>query len=74
MKEQNTINTFKSIKELEEYRAQINKMCDKRKKFITLCEEAENLSSKPFVFIKESFEAISPELFKTNEGKKIMNK
>ena len=74
MKEQNTINTFKSIKELEEYRAQINEMCDERKKFITLCEEAEKLSSKPFVFIKESFEAISPELFKTNEGKKIMNK
>ena len=74
MKEQNTINTFKSIKELEEYRAQINEMCDDRKKFITLCEEANELSQKPFAYIKESFEAISPELFKTNDGKKIMNK
>lgn len=74
MKEQDIINTFKTIKDLEEYRKQINEMCDERKKFITLCEEADKLSNKPFVYIKESFEAISPELFKTNEGKKIMNK
>lgn len=74
MKEQNIINTFKTIKELEEYRNQINEMCDERKKFIALCEEANALSNKPFVYIKESFESISPELFKTNEGKKILNK
>ena len=74
MKEQNTINTFKTIKDLEAYRKQINEMCDERKKFITLCEEANELSNKPFAYIKECFEAISPELFKTAEGKKIMNK
>lgn len=74
MKEQNIINTFKTIQDLEEYRNKINEMCDERKKFITLCEEANNLSKKPFAYIKEAFEAISPELFKTNEGKKIMNK
>lgn len=74
MKEQNIINTFKTIQDLEEYRDKINEMCDERKKFITLCEEANNLSKKPFAYIKEAFEAISPELFKTNEGKKIMNK
>ena len=74
MKEQNIINTFKTVKDLEAYRTQINEMCDERKKFITLCEEADALSKKPFAYIKEAFEAISPELFKTNEGKKIMNK
>lgn len=68
------INTFKTINEVEKYREEINEMCDKRVKFITLCVEAKNLSDKSFGFIKESFEAISPELFKTSEGKKIMNK
>ena len=48
MKEQSTINTFKTIKDLEAYRKQINEMCDERKKFITLCEEANELSNKPF--------------------------
>ena len=50
MKEQNTINTFKTIKDLEAYRKQINEMCDERKKFITLCEEANELSNKPFQY------------------------
>lgn len=71
---ENIINTFKTLNEVEEYRNKVNEMCDKRSKFITLCEEANNLSKKPFAYIKEAFEAISPELFKTNEGKKIMNK
>ena len=68
------INTFKTINEVEQYREKMNEMCDKRIKFITLCVEAKNLSEKSFGYIKETFEAISPELFKTNEGKKIMKK
>jgi hypothetical protein len=70
----NIINTFKTIKEVEAYRQEVNEMCDKRTAFITLCEEANNLSEKKFGYIKESFESISPMLFKTNEGKKILNK
>ena len=64
----NIINTFKTIKEVEAYRQEINEMCDKRTAFITLCEEANSLSEKKFGYIKESFESISPMLFKTNEG------
>ena len=74
MKKDNIINTFKTIKEVEDYRASVNEMCDNRREFITLCEQANAISTKSFGFIKEAFEAISPELFKTNEGKKIMNK
>lgn len=70
----NIINTFKTIKEVEAYRQEVNEMCDKRTAFITLCEEANSLSEKKFGYIKESFESISPMLFKTNEGKKILNK
>lgn len=68
------INSFKTINELEAYRKEINEACDKRAEFITLCEKANSLSEKSFGYIKEAFEAISPELFKTSEGKKIMNK
>jgi hypothetical protein len=74
MKIDNTINTFKTINEVEEFRKMVNEMCDKRHKFIVLCEEANDLSNKSFSFIKESFESLSPILFKTSEGKKLMNK
>lgn len=68
------VNTLNTIQEVESYRNTINEMCDNRHKFIVLCEEAKELSTKSFGFIKESFEALSPILFKTSEGKKLMNK
>ena len=74
MKLDNIVNTFKTIQEVETYRNMVNEMCDNRHKFIVLCEEASKLSDKSFGFIKESFEALSPMLFKTTEGKKLMNK
>lgn len=74
MKDNNIINTFKTIKEVEDYRNMVNEMCDKRHEFIILCEEADCISKKSFNYIKESFEALSPMLFKTTEGKKLINK
>lgn len=68
------INTLKTINEVEEYRRKINEECDKRANLISVCTKANDLSTKDFGTIKESFEAISPELFKTNEGKSIMKK
>lgn len=68
------VNTLNTIQEVESYRNMINEMCDNRHKFIVLCEEAKELSTKSFGFIKESFEALSPILFKSSEGKQLMNK
>ena len=70
----NKINTLKTAKEVESYRKEINEACDKRMEFISACIKADEMSHKQFGFIKESFEAISPELFKTSQGKKIMKK
>lgn len=70
----NIINTFKTRKEVEDYRAEINEMCDKRSEFISLCEQANALSEKSFGYIKEAFENISPMLFETSEGKKLIKK
>lgn len=68
------IKSFKTIEEVEAFRAKINEACDKRAAFISLCSRADELSEKSFGFIKESFEAISPSLFNTAEGKKVINK
>lgn len=70
----NIINTFKTHKEVEEYRNKINEMCDERNSFITLCERANSLSEKSFGYIKEAFETISPILFDSNDGKKILRR
>ena len=71
---ENIINTLKTRKEVENYRAQINEMCDKRNEFIALCEQANSLSEKPFGYIKEAFEALSPSLFNNPEGNKLLNR
>lgn len=68
------IKQMKTINEVENYRKSVNEECDKRAEFISTCIKANELSEKPFGYIKESFESISPELFKTAEGKKLMNK
>lgn len=69
----NNICNFKTIKEVENYRAQVNEACDKRVKYINTLVKGSNLSKKNFGYIKECFEALSPKLFETKEGKRIIN-
>ena len=71
---ENTINSFKTIKEVEDYRKQINEDCDNRISFINLVKKANDLSNGTFGYIKECFESISPELFLSKDGKAILNK
>ena len=61
------------MNELESYKLSINEAIENRKNFISLCEMADSASKKSFGFIKEAFENISPELFNTKEGKKIIS-
>lgn len=70
----NEIKNMKTISEVEKFREAVNEACDKRAEFISTCLKANEISEKSFGYIKEAFESISPELFKTNEGKKIMRK
>lgn len=70
----NKVNTLKTINEVEAYRKELNEACDSRAEYIASCLKANEMSQKSFGFIKEAFEAISPELFKTAQGKKIMKK
>ena len=68
------INDIKTISELEEYRQRVNEECDNRRRKITNLTKASELSEKPFGYIKECFEEISPLLFESKEGKNLINK
>lgn len=70
----NKIQSLNTIREVEEYRNQVNEECNSRVKLINLVRKADDLSNKSFGYIKECFEALSPELFNSKEGKKILNK
>ena len=72
--ENNIIKSFNTVKEVEEYRAKINEECDSRINFINISQKADTLSNKNFGYLKECFEAFSPKLFETKEGKLIINK
>lgn len=68
------IQDIKTLNELETYRTELNKALNKRAERISLCNEAAELAEKPFGYIKEAFEAISPILFSSKEGKNTINK
>ena len=70
----NDIKTLNTLKEVDDYRKLINESLDERAEFIKTCCKADEISKKDFGYKKACFENISTELFKTNEGKKLINK
>lgn len=72
--ENSIIKSFNTVKEVEDYRAKINEECDSRINFINISQKADNLSNKSFGYLKECFEAFSPKLFETKEGKLLISK
>ena len=68
------INDIKSLEELDTYQNKINEVFDTRRRVLNLVSEAKEMGNKTFGYLKESFENMSPKLFKSNEGKTVMNK
>ena len=68
------INDIKSLEELDAYQNKLNEMFDTRRRVLNLVSEAKEMGNKTFGYLKESFENMSPKLFKSNEGKAVMNK
>lgn len=68
------IDKIKTIKELDNFQKNINEEIANRRKFIENCCTADMLSKKSFGYIKESFESLSPMLFQSDEGKRILRK
>lgn len=67
------LDKLMTIEQVETFRKEVNEACDKRAAKISLCKEVSLLSKKSFPYIKECFEAISPLLYKTTKGKKILS-
>lgn len=68
------IKQYNTVSEVENFRRMVNEACDSRVKYINSCVNAAGLGEKSFGFIKECFENLSESLFKTKEGKKIINR
>lgn len=65
---------MKSIEELDAFQNELNEKFETRRRVLNLISEARELGGKTFGYLKESFENLSPKLFKTAEGKAVMNK
>lgn len=68
------IKATKDLDSLEEIRKKVNDACNERAEFINMCNRANELSEKSFGYIKEAFEGLSPMLFETKTGKKVLKK
>gem|GEM_PF-6357111 len=68
------INDMKSIEELDAFQNELNEKFETRRRVLNLISEARELGGKTFGYLKESFENLSPKLFKTAEGKAVMSK
>ena len=68
------INDMKSLNELDALQNELNEKIETRRRVLNLVAEARELGGKTFGYLKESFENLSPKLFKTDEGKAVMKK
>lgn len=68
------INTINTLADLDKYKREVNDAIEKRRDYINLCVKTDKLSKSSFGRIKESFEHLSPELFKTDNGKDIIRR
>ena len=68
------INDMKTLEELDTFQNELNEKFETRRRVLNLVSEARELGGKSFGYLKESFENLSPKLFKTDEGKAVMKK
>lgn len=68
------INDYKTLESLNAFRQEINEACDKRAEVIITTDRANELSKKSFGYIKESIEALAPELFGSKSGRSLLSK
>ena len=68
------INDMKTLNELDALQNELNEKIETRRRVLNLVAEARELGGKTFGYLKESFENLSPKLFKSDEGKAVMKK
>ena len=67
------IKNLKTLKEVDEFRNSIDEAINEQEENIRAKEFISSLNGKSFGFIKENFENLSNELFKTKKGRTIIN-
>lgn len=67
------IKNLKTLKEVNEFRNSIDEAINEQEESIRAKEFISSLNGKSFGFIKENFENLSNELFKTKKGRTIIN-
>lgn len=70
----NNISQIRDIEKLDLMKESFDKDYEAQKKSVETMEMANAMENKKFGYIKESFENMSSELFKTKEGRSIINK
>ena len=68
------INDIKTLEELDTLQNTLNEKIEVRRRVLNLVAEAKKVAGKSFGYIKESFENLSPKLFKSGEGKSVIKK
>ena len=63
-----------SLEDLDTLRNEVNEMIDTRRRVLNLISEARELAGKSFGYLKESFENLSPRLYRTGEGKAVIKR
>lgn len=66
------IDKITDFKTLDELKNEINETIDNRIEKMNLASKANDLSNKPFGYLKECFEYMAPSLYEYKEGKKIL--
>ena len=70
----NDVNKITSSKALNELKSKFDADYYNQMEKVRLAEYADSLRDKPFGFIKEAIEAMSGDLFRSKEGRAILNK
>lgn len=69
-----TIKGITNIETLKSMREEFNNICEAQEKHLQAIEEAKAIDNTSFLFIKESFDNLSENLFKSKEGRKVINR
>lgn len=70
----NYVDSLKTKESVESYKKMVNEICDNRLQYLDVVIRAAELSERPFGYIKEAFEAVSSQLFKSKEGRQLIKK
>lgn len=68
------IEMIEDVNVLNNLQEEFNSICEKQRLYLQVIDEANNINSNSFFFIKESFTNLTEKLFESEKGRKLINK